>query len=51
MNCLAKEVRTIDEYHYEIVMEDQEAAYVTWCSDKQPEQENNMLYLSNKRVS
>ncbi|WP_418210910.1 SIR2 family NAD-dependent protein deacylase [Bacteroides zhangwenhongii] len=51
MDCSAKEVRTIDEYHYEIVMEDQEVAYVTWCSDKQPEQENNMLYLSNKKLA
>lgn len=50
-DCSVKKVTAIDEYLYEIVMENQETIYVTWCSDEQPEQENNMLYLSNKRVS
>lgn len=50
-DCSVKKVTAIDEYLYEIVMENQETMYVTWCSDEQPEQENNMLYLSNKRVS
>lgn len=50
-DCSVKKVTAIDEYLYEIVMENQEAMYVTWCSDKQPEQENNMLYLSNKKLA
>ena len=45
MDCSAKEIKAIDEYQYEVVMENQEAVYVTWCSDKQAEQENGVLHL------
>lgn len=51
MDCFIKEVRTIDEYHYEIVMKNKEITYVTWCSDNQPEQENGVLHLGNKKIS
>lgn len=51
MDCFTKEIRTIDEYHYEIVMENKEITYVTWCSDNQLEQENGVLHLGNKIIS
>jgi len=46
-HCFAKEIKSIDNYNYEIVMQEKMASYFTWCTDKRPIQEGNVLHFGN----
>lgn len=50
-NCKAEEVAKIDEYNYKVVMKDQSPNCMVWCSDTRPQQEGNVLRLSNNRIA
>ena len=50
-NCVVKSVTQINDYVFNIVMEDQDHECQVWCSDKQPEQVGQVLYLGNNRAS
>lgn len=49
-DCKAQSINKIDKHKYNVVMKDQEVCCQVWCSDKQPEQIGNTLYLGNKRI-
>ena len=50
MDCRADSITALNEYEYEIVMQDAKNSYLTWCSDTQPKQEGNTLNIGCKRV-
>ena len=50
MDCYADKITALNEFEYEIVMQDAKTSYLTWCSDTMPKQEGNTLNFGNKRV-
>ena len=50
MDCHADSITALNEYEYEIVMQDAKTSYLTWCSDVQPKQEGNTLNIGCKKV-
>lgn len=50
MDCHADYITALNDYEYEIVMQDAKTSYLTWCSDTQPRQEGDTLSIGNKRV-
>ena len=48
-DCKAESIIKIDEFRYNITMKDQGTSCQIWCSDRQPEQKGNKMYLGNSR--
>lgn len=48
-NCKAESIKRIDENIYRIEMKSQDISCQVWCSDYQPEQIGNKMYLGNNR--
>lgn len=51
MDCVAENIKKIDEYNYEIRMKNKKTSCAIWCSDERPRQEGNILHLGNKRIA
>lgn len=49
MDCHADSITPLNEYEYEIVMQDAKNSYQTWCSDTLPKQEGNVLNFGCKK--
>ena len=49
MDCHADSIKALNEYEYEIVMQNAETSYMTWCSDTKPKQEGNEIKFGCKR--
>lgn len=49
MDCHADSITPLNEYEYEIVIQDAKNSYQTWCSDTQPKQEGNVLNFGCKK--
>ena len=49
MDCHADSIKALNEYEYEIVMQNAETSYMTWCSDTKPKQEGNEIKIGCKR--
>lgn len=50
MDCHADSITALNDYEYEIVMQDAKTSYLTWCTDTQPKQEGNKLNIGCKKV-
>lgn len=50
MDCKAESVTKIDNFKYTVTMKDKSPECTVWCSDKQPEQEGNVLHLGKQEI-
>lgn len=50
MDCKAERVTKIDDFNYTVTMKDKSPTCTVWCSDKQPEQEGNVLHLGKQEI-